>query len=342
MKKKQLKKIINLLNCGKKVELSDKHGGTILHHLWQISNEEDLNIVVETFKQEGLLDKTNSLGQTAFMIALIHNNPKLANLLIEETDIKVKDFQNNYVINFAHYCFDENILKSLVQKSSEAKLLNLKDSAGYTPLMRALAKNNSIFANLLLNQKDIDIEILGWGKSTILHYLSGVQDQGVIKAVLEKCDIKKMIDSKNYYNQTPLNLASEACNSQLVKLLIENGADVKNSFKDSSVANYALSKFTSGKVEKLLRSKLEEARIIDKQVFVVKKNFDLKVNEFSKLKNESGNKFFKVEISLSRDESYIIILAGKHTKEIFELLQSPNPLNEEQTNLGGDLDNSDE
>lgn len=76
-----------------------------------------------------------------------------------------------------------------------------------------------------------NFDLLDKKGNNIIHKLIKSNNSKILKKTLEtlieKGDLKKLINQKNYYGYTPLHIAINKDNQDLAQILINNGADIR-------------------------------------------------------------------------------------------------------------------
>ena len=110
------------------------------------------------------------------------------------------------------------ILKALIERGAQ---LNEKDSVGYTPLYKAVIKDNTEISKLLIEKLDkSQLNEKGYSGDTPLHDAVFQGNVEISKLLIEKLD-KSQLNGKNSVGDTPLYDAVSQGNVEISKLLIE-------------------------------------------------------------------------------------------------------------------------
>jgi ankyrin repeat protein len=76
-----------------------------------------------------------------------------------------------------------------------------------------------------------NFDLLDKKGNNIIHKLIKSNNSKILKEILEtlieKGDLKKLINQKNYYGYTPLHIAINKNNQHFAQILINNGADTR-------------------------------------------------------------------------------------------------------------------
>lgn len=137
--------------------------------------------------------------------------------------------------------------------------IDSKDKIGYTPIIVAIeSQNNEIVKLLLENDVDFYVKHPLFGKLTI-HTAAYYENYEAVKMLIEKD--KNLV---NYQSEvdgwTPLQEAVLKSNVEIVKLLLENGANpLIKDYNGGTVMNMA-TEFGKGEIVKLLRNNIKMRR----------------------------------------------------------------------------------
>lgn len=109
--------------------------------------------------------------------------------------------------------------------------VDLSTKSGETPLMIASIQGDLPLVRTLVLQKNALIDHIGWKP---LHYASTTGQLEVAQFLISK---GATVDSQSLNGTTPLMMAVQSGNEELVKYLLDNGADLqmKNSFSLTAI-----------------------------------------------------------------------------------------------------------
>jgi ankyrin repeat protein len=105
--------------------------------------------------------------------------------------------------------------------SNQATDIDISNKFGETPLMIASIEGNLPLVKTLVQAKKAQVDHIGW---TPLHYASSRGHLEIAQFLLANGAI---VDSMSPGNTTPLMMAVQSGNEQLIKLLLDKGADLQ-------------------------------------------------------------------------------------------------------------------
>jgi ankyrin repeat protein len=188
-------------------------------------------------------------NNTKLFDAVRDNNLELAKHLIIHKCMNVneKNGAGETPIFYAVYNDNLEMVKLLVENNAE---LNIKTYYGSPLLLNCLKnKNNNIVKYLLVS--NIDINIADNGKSLLYYCLSGNQE--LLDLLLERNDLNANVQHGDW-GTTPLLIAVGNGDTNLIKKLIDRGADVNlKSYNGSSPLSTAYDSKQYDIVELLLK-----------------------------------------------------------------------------------------
>lgn len=194
---------------------------------------------------EGIRKKNNKFVKSQFNIK-------------ENRDILKKENKVLNEMNELYKIYDEKLLFGL-EKKDDLLDINVEDKYGYTPIIVAIvSKNNDILKFLLDNGANVFSEHPGFGKLT-LHTAAYFENVEAVKMLLEKNSSIINVKSK-HDGWTALQEAVLKNNVEIVKILLDNGANpLLRDNKGGSAMDMA-AEFGKGEIVKLLRKKIKENR----------------------------------------------------------------------------------
>jgi uncharacterized protein len=124
---------------------------------------------------------------------------------------------------------DVNKIKNLIKKGAN---VNARDGVGNTCLMLACDFNNFETVSFLLSKK-ANVDSVNQFGYTALHFAVQKNDLRIVRLLINSEDsiVDKMINKKDDLGNTPLHLAVDSGNANIVDFLIKKGADknIRNS-----------------------------------------------------------------------------------------------------------------
>jgi serine/threonine-protein phosphatase 6 regulatory ankyrin repeat subunit B len=204
------------------VKERDNRGETALHKAARAGKLEMVKYLIE--KKSDVNIKTNS-EETLLHLASYSGNIDTVKFLVElGLDVTAKDEYGQTLLHDA--CNTNNgtleVVKYLIEKGAEVEK---RDEDGETALQKAAEKGKFEIVKYLTEKKS-DVNIKTNDKKTLLHLASYSGNIDTIKFLVGLgLDVK----AKDWFGRTPLH---NACGTrdvtiEVVKYLIENGADVK-------------------------------------------------------------------------------------------------------------------
>ena len=117
-----------------------------------------------------------------------------------------------------------NKIKDLIKKGAN---VNARDGVGNTCLMLACDFNNFETVSFLLSKK-ANVDFVNQFGYTALHFAVQKNDLKVVRLLINSSEaiVEKMINKKDDLGNTPLHLAIDSGNANVVDFLVKKGADL--------------------------------------------------------------------------------------------------------------------
>jgi ankyrin repeat protein len=128
-------------------------------------------------------------------------------------------FQNSNLLHLAVKYNNVGLAKALLQNNANINAFY----RGKTPLMRALKYSSAAVRELLLNRRDLDINIQNQARESALWYAIHYGTFSAVKSVLKQPGV--MVDVKHKHGRAALHLAVFAGRVGFVHLLLSSGSD---------------------------------------------------------------------------------------------------------------------
>ncbi|CAG8080624.1 unnamed protein product [Penicillium nalgiovense] len=129
------------------------------------------------------------------------------------------EFQNSNLLNLAAKTDNVGLAEALLQYNANINAFY----RGKTPLMRALKYSFTAVRELLLNRRELDINIQNQARHSALSYAIHYGNFSTVKSVLEQPNVR--VDAKHKHGRTALHLAVFAGRIGFVHLLLSSGSD---------------------------------------------------------------------------------------------------------------------
>jgi len=232
-------------NCRISDKDEDNKGNTALHYICQTNNLENkeniLKKLIETYKFD--INKQNHKGESALHIVTNKSNASAIRYLIKSgADINIPDMKK--FTPFVYACLNGN--KKIVSIFAIKKECNVnaKGFNGKNALIYAFEKGLMDIASYLIEKVDkIEIDLFCPNGNSILMYACQYGNSNLVKYIVEEyprmvkakgglsIDAKlrqheNIINAKGINNKTALMYACENGHYEIVKYLIEMGADM--------------------------------------------------------------------------------------------------------------------
>ena len=162
------------------------------------------------------------------------STPLIQAIEYKQTDIINYLLENNADVNLTlgystpltEAMYDEELVRKLIDLGA---YVNLTTESGFTPLMASTGRNNIAIAELLI-EKGADIEARDDDGINALVYASTYNNEEMVKFLLEKgADANTVCEIENEHidiSPTPLMNAAYRGNTNIINMLLENGADI--------------------------------------------------------------------------------------------------------------------
>lgn len=160
---------------------------------------------------------------------LLQNLPQSFEFYLEKENLELNFDQIRTLVNLASANNNRNYLKRLLQKFPDHDLnqpsSTYKSIMEYLPLNTAIYEKKMLNVEILLDHRAKSIIAYPKDSQTSLHLSVIIGHQGILQLLLENQDEAKL-DPQNLRLNSPLHLAALKCDLALVKLLVEQGADL--------------------------------------------------------------------------------------------------------------------
>ena len=232
-----------LLDHGVEYESNDL-GATPLFCTATYANPDVTRVLLEYHRRGKVnicINQTADHQRTALVEAFALNRPRVARQLLDfGADYSIPDSSNASALHWSTNFENTSMVFELLQKAWEdpdrercLKFLNLRHKTGKTAMIDAADRNRPATFNLLL-ERGADFTIPGNAGRTPLHWAAKRGFNSMVQSLLNKAkdvfssDLRQFDRFINYQNKegrTALIEAVESNNLQVIKSLLDHGAD---------------------------------------------------------------------------------------------------------------------
>ena len=175
---------------------------------------------------------------------------KIIKRLIQNgADIQARDCDGSTVLHYASRYSNQEVVEFLLKLNEIS--VNATDNSNQTPLMRACYDGGRLDNIKMLIQNGADIQARDCNGSTVLHVASISSNQEVVEFLLKLNEIS--VNATDNSSQTPLMYAClNGGPLQIIKMLIQNGADIQARKCDGSTVLHLASRYSNQEVVEFL------------------------------------------------------------------------------------------
>ncbi|XP_031557765.1 uncharacterized protein LOC116294318 [Actinia tenebrosa] len=207
------------------IDMKDECGCSALHYA---ARHNDAHVISTLLDAGADINLKGPAGQTALHISARFNCVESTKVLLDNNaDTTIPCDINSVPLHAASRYGYQEIVKLLLQ--SDPSVVNCKSTGCVTPLLLASLNREKTVCELLTEHK-ADITVVNVENKTPLHVAAAHGNIEVVKFLIDKAskqvpDIKDFIDKTDYEGNTALILASYGGHDEVVKELLQNGAD---------------------------------------------------------------------------------------------------------------------
>lgn len=212
----------------RKAEVNIKSSDTPLH--WAAQHGYDPELIVTLLKYGADINAQDAHGDSPLHYTIRARNRVTIEALLKAPaiNLNVQDKIGNTPLIVAIMYQDEDLVNILLEKGADPNIANNNKT---TPLHAAILINNETITQKLLD-KGANIKAINVDGNSLLHLaISYKASKNIVNLFLAQCDklgiTKELLNTPNQQGKTPLTDALEECNKELIKLLLDKGADVE-------------------------------------------------------------------------------------------------------------------
>lgn len=212
-----------LLEKGASKKLYDVYGYSAIHIACMSGSLDAVSELLEN-DDEGYIDFLDEQGNTPLNLAVAYNNKETVKFLIDKkANINLKD---PYDYNAFHIACEEGHLEIVKELLSVFKdPLNQKTPEGDTPLLIACANDREELVEFLIDCGG-NIDATDYNGFNTFHFACQNGWISIVEKILNNKKKYLNIDLKTLQGDTPLILACQQGEKEIVELLLEHGADI--------------------------------------------------------------------------------------------------------------------
>ena len=189
-----------------------------------------------------------------------HNNKFVRFYLATKDNIAKREALENEILHRKEGVYGVNLdKKSIYDEDVEMVNVNARSQDGYTPIIVAIESRNNEILNLLIENGANLYERHPVFNRTTLGTAAYYENMEAVKALLKK-DPKLVNIGSTIDGWTPLQDATLKMNYEIVKFLLEHGANPTITDKHGGTPMDMATKFGKGEIVKLLRDNIKANR----------------------------------------------------------------------------------
>ncbi|XP_067660904.1 ankyrin repeat domain-containing protein 50-like [Haliotis asinina] len=215
------KEVVELLvKHGADLSLSERSGGNILHHVCQRGHYKLVKYVLSL----NMVDIHSRwwMKRTPVMVAAKYGHKEVVKLLVNHgANLLQSDKRGDNILHLVCFAGHSDIVKYILSLNSVN--INSRGWKGRTPVMVAAERGHKEVVELLVNH-GVNLSLCKRSGSNILHLACCVGHFDVVKYVLSLNSVD--INSRGWKGRTPVMVGAKHGHKEVVKLLVNHGANV--------------------------------------------------------------------------------------------------------------------
>ncbi|KAJ5074031.1 ankyrin repeat-containing protein [Anaeramoeba ignava] len=199
-------------------------------------NEEEADKI---YKAEEKTEAEKAYSISGVHIAAIFNNIPALKYLIEKKKLDI-NIQDKYQNTALHQAVVGQSAESIMYLLDHGANINAQNSRGFSPIFLAVRYESLQLVSILL-EKGAQIDIMNWQGTSLLHFASIIGNRSCVDALLNHPEMTQdTINKCKTDGKTPLHLAAQSGNLDVIKLLIQHGARVNEKYDNHSILYIAI------------------------------------------------------------------------------------------------------
>lgn len=250
-----------LIQRGAEVDSRDQFHITPLNHATHYGHIDSMRLLLDA-KAE--VDAKTNAGETPLMLAAYAvDTARMRLLLKHDADINAKNKDGETALTYAMHKLHVNAVKLLLKNGAD---VNVQDEKGNSPLMSAIRNDKKTLVNLFMS-KDADVNVKNLEEDTaLMRAVRRDNIECVSELIAKGADVNAAMSG-----QTVLMQAADRGDMEIVKLLVENKADLflkdnkgRTAYDFANGRYYDLTKFLlTAQEQQILNSTITETATQD-------------------------------------------------------------------------------
>ncbi|KAK7502989.1 hypothetical protein BaRGS_00005615 [Batillaria attramentaria] len=219
------------------VDDKDCEGSTCLHLAVDNGHYEVAKLCIE---KRAEVNRPRKHFMYPLHLAAMSGDIRIARLLVENSArIDVVNDEQATALHKAASLNHVEVVKFLVDRGAR---INRRDKDNYTPLLLAATYGHVETVELLL-QKGADYTAVDKYDKTAIYLAAEENQKGVLEKLLSYPQVKRLINVNEQYDNSPLHIASQQGYLDVVRCLLDHGADLDSKNEEEQTPIHLAAKF---------------------------------------------------------------------------------------------------